>query len=64
MRRLAAAFLLLVPNSASRRARRPWPSRASQQSAGGASLLAGVIYGAIKTNGFKRELASFEIPAE
>ncbi len=32
--------------------------------AGGAWLLAGVVYGAIKTRGFKRKLVSFEIPGE
>ena len=37
-----------------------WPAKL----AGGAWLLAGVIYGAIKTKGFKRDLVSFEIPAE
>jgi amino acid transporter len=32
--------------------------------AGGAWLLAGVLYGAIKTKGFRRNLVSFDIPAE
>ena len=31
---------------------------------GGAWLLAGVVYGLIKTRGFKRNLVSFDIPAE
>jgi amino acid transporter len=32
--------------------------------AGGAWLLAGVLYGAIKTRGFRRQIVSFELPPE
>jgi len=32
--------------------------------AGGAWLAAGLIYGAIKTGGFRRQLVSFDVPAE
>ena len=32
--------------------------------AGGAWLAAGVVYGAIKTRGFRRHVVSFDLPAE
>jgi amino acid transporter len=37
-----------------------WPARV----AGGLWLAAGVIYGAIKTRGFRRQMVSFEIPSD
>jgi amino acid transporter len=37
-----------------------WPAKL----AGGAWLIAGVLYGAWKTRGFRRNLVSFEVPAE
>ena len=37
-----------------------WPARV----AGGLWLAAGVIYGAIKTRGFRREMVSFEMPSD
>ncbi|HYT66504.1 MAG TPA: APC family permease [Vicinamibacterales bacterium] len=37
-----------------------WPAKI----AGGAWLAAGVIYGAIKTRGFRRQMISFELPPE
>jgi amino acid transporter len=41
-----------------------WNLRWQAKLAGGAWLLAGVIYGAIKTRGFRRNLVSFELPPE
>jgi hypothetical protein len=41
-----------------------WSLRPLAKLAGGAWLLAGVLYGAIKTRGFRRNLVSFEIPPE
>jgi putrescine importer len=38
--------------------------RSPAQVAGGAWLAAGVIYGAIRTRGFTRQMMSFEIPSE
>jgi hypothetical protein len=32
--------------------------------AGGAWLAAGVVYGAVKTGGFRRDLVSFDVPGE
>ena len=37
-----------------------WPAKL----AGGAWLIAGVLYGAWQTRGFRRNLVSFEVPAE
>ena len=42
-----------------------WMSlRSPAKIAGGAWLAAGIIYGAIKTGGFRRDLVSFDVPAE
>jgi amino acid transporter len=41
-----------------------WSLRWPAKLAGGAWLLAGVAYGAIKTSGFRRDLVSFEVPPE
>jgi amino acid transporter len=41
-----------------------WSLRPLAKLAGGGWLLAGVVYGAIKTRGFRRNLVSFEIPPE
>jgi putrescine importer len=37
-----------------------WPAKL----AGGAWLAAGLIYGAVRTRGFRRELVAFDIPPE
>jgi hypothetical protein len=43
----------------------PWLSlRPLAQLAGGAWLAAGLIYGAIRTKGFRRDLVAFEAPPE
>jgi putrescine importer len=42
-----------------------WASlRTPAKIAGGAWLAAGIIYGAIKTGGFRRDLVSFDVPSE
>jgi amino acid transporter len=41
-----------------------WSLRWPAKLAGGAWLAAGVLYGAVKTRGFRRNLVSFEVPPE
>jgi putrescine importer len=41
-----------------------WSLRPVAKLAGGAWLLAGIVYGAIRTRGFRRELVTFEAPPE
>jgi amino acid transporter len=41
-----------------------WSLRLPAKLAGGAWLLAGLVYGAIRTKGFRRELVRFDAPAE
>jgi hypothetical protein len=42
-----------------------WVSlRTPAKLAGGVWLAAGIIYGAIKTGGFRRHIVSFDVPAE
>ena len=41
-----------------------WSLRLPAKIAGGAWLAAGIVYGAIKTGGFRRQIVSFEVPAD
>jgi amino acid transporter len=41
-----------------------WNLRWQAKAAGGAWLLVGILYGAIKTRGFRKSVVSFELPPE